>query len=56
MTVEGKESHVVVHINGQKSGEINDPSIRMEGPFALQIHGGQDVAVMFKDIQIEELP
>jgi hypothetical protein len=28
----------------------------MEGPFALQIHGGQDVDVMFKDIKIEELP
>lgn len=56
MTVEGHGPHVVVHINGQKAGEVNDPSIRMEGPFALQIHGGQDVHVMFKDIQIEELP
>ncbi len=56
MTVEGRGPHVIVHINGQKAGEITDPSIRMEGPFALQIHGGQDVRVMFKDIQIEELP
>ena len=56
MTVEGRGPHVVVHVNGVKASEINDPSIRMEGPFALQIHGGQDVHVMFKDIQIEELP
>jgi hypothetical protein len=55
MTVEGHGPHVVVHINGQKAGEINDPTIRMEGPFALQIHGGQDVDVMFKDIKIEDL-
>jgi hypothetical protein len=54
MTVEGHGPHVVVHINGQKAGEINDRTIRMEGPFALQIHGGQDVDVMFKDIKIEE--
>jgi hypothetical protein len=55
MTVEGRGPHVVVHINGEKAGEINDPTIRMEGPFALQIHGGQDVHVMFKDIKIESL-
>lgn len=56
MTVEGHGPHVVVHVNGQKAGEIDDPSIRMEGPFALQIHGGQDAHVMFKNLQIEELP
>ncbi|HEV2292615.1 MAG TPA: DUF1080 domain-containing protein [Tepidisphaeraceae bacterium] len=56
MTVEAHGPHVVVHVNGVKASEINDPSIRMEGPFALQIHGGQDVHVMFKDIHIQELP
>jgi hypothetical protein len=55
MTVEGRGQHVVVHVNGQKAGEIDDPTIRKEGPFALQIHGGQDVHVMFKDIKIESL-
>ena len=45
MTVEGHGPHVVVHVNGTKASEINDPSIRMKGPFALQIHGGQDVEV-----------
>jgi hypothetical protein len=56
MTVEGHGPHVVVSVNGTKASEIDDPSIRMKGPFALQIHGGQDVEVMFKDIKIEELP
>ena len=55
MTVEGHGPHVVVHVNGVKASEINDQSIRMEGPFALQIHGGQDVHVMFKDIKVEEI-
>jgi hypothetical protein len=54
MTVEGYGPRVVVHVNGVKASEINDPTIRMEGPFALQIHGGQDVHVMFKDIVLEE--
>jgi hypothetical protein len=56
MTVEAHGPHVVVTVNGAKAAEINDPNVRMEGPCALQIHGGQDVHVMFKDIQIEELP
>lgn len=55
MEVEGHGPHVVVHINGQKAGEINDDTIRKEGPFALQIHGGQDVHVQFKEIKIEAL-
>jgi hypothetical protein len=55
MEVEGHGPHVVVHINGKKAGEINDPTIRKEGPFALQIHGGQDVHVQFKDIKVEEI-
>jgi hypothetical protein len=56
MTVEAHGPHVVVSVNGTKVSEINDSTVRMEGPFALQIHGGQDVHVMFKDIEIEALP
>ena len=54
MTVEAHGPHVVVTVNGTKVSEINDNTVAMEGPFALQIHGGQDVHVMFKDIQIED--
>lgn len=57
MTVEARGSDVVVHVNGAKAGELkNDPKLAPAGHFALQIHGGQDVHVMFKDIKIEELP
>jgi hypothetical protein len=55
MTVEAHGPHVVVTVNGTKVSEINDTTIAMEGPFALQIHGGQDVHVMFKDVIIEAL-
>ncbi len=52
MTVTAKGGHVAVHINGIKSAELeNDPG-RKDGRFALQIHGGQDVDVRFKDIEI----
>jgi hypothetical protein len=54
MVVEAKGPHVVTYVNGTKVSEINDTGVAMEGPFALQIHGGQDVHVMFKDIRIEE--
>lgn len=55
MTVEARGPKVVIHVNGTKVSEINDSTVQMEGPCALQIHGGQDVHVMFKDIQIEPL-
>lgn len=46
---------VTVYVNGHKSAEIvNDPG-RTEGKLALQLHGGQDLHVLFKDIQIIEL-
>jgi len=43
---------VVVHVNGFKSAEIVDPKGRKRGKLALQLHGGQDVDVQFKDIEI----
>jgi hypothetical protein len=52
MTVSAKGGHIVVVINGKKSAELpNDPG-RKEGKFALQVHGGQDCDVWFKDIEI----
>jgi Domain of Unknown Function (DUF1080) len=46
---------VVVAINGFKSAEILDPQGRKRGKLALQLHGGQDVDVRFKDIEVLEL-
>ena len=45
---------VVVHVNGVKTAELkNDPS-RPTGHFALQMHAGCVMHVMFKDIEIRE--
>lgn len=52
MTVSAHGGHIVVHVNGIKSAELKDDPGRREGKFALQIHGGQDCEVWFKDIEI----
>jgi hypothetical protein len=39
-------------VNGRKSAELKDDTGRLEGHFALQLHGGQDMHVMFRDIEI----
>jgi len=52
MTVSALGRHVAVHVNGLKSAELADDPGRLEGRLALQVHGGQDVEVMFKDIEI----
>ena len=55
MTVRAEGRSVVVHVNGMKTAEIkNDPG-RIEGRIALQLHGGQDMNVMFKEIEINTL-
>ncbi len=52
MTVSAHGGRIVVHVNSLKSVELkNDPG-RKKGHFALQLHGGQDVNVQFKDIEI----
>ena len=54
MTVTADGKHVVVHVNGVKTAELkNDPGWT-EGRIALQLHGGNDMLVMFKDIEILE--
>jgi hypothetical protein len=52
MTVSAHGGHIVVHVNGIKSAELKDDPGRKEGKFALQVHGGQDCEVWFKDIEI----
>ena len=54
MTVSARGGNIVVHVNGMKSAELRDDPGRREGKFALQVHGGQDCEVWFKEIQIEE--
>ncbi len=54
MTVSAHGGHLVVHVNGLKSAEVRDDPGRKEGKIALQLHGGMDGDVWFKDIEILE--
>jgi hypothetical protein len=53
MTVLAKGQSVVVYLNGYKTAEIHNDPGRTEGHIALQLHGGQDMLVSFKDIEIK---
>lgn len=55
MTVIAIGDRVAVHVNGQKSAEIqNDPG-RKSGKIALQVHADQDVKVSFQEVEIIDL-
>ena len=43
---------VVVHLNGAQTAELKDDPGRTEGYLALQLHGGMDMKVEFKDIEL----
>jgi len=53
MTVSAKGQSIIVHLNNYKTAEILNDSGRTEGHIALQLHGGQDMLVSFKDIEIK---
>lgn len=52
MTVSAHGRRIVVHVNGHKTAELKDDPGRLQGHLALQLHGGQDMNVMFKDIEM----
>jgi hypothetical protein len=52
MTVSAHRRRIVVHVNGRKSAELKKDKGRLEGHLALQLHGSQDMHVLFKDIEI----
>jgi hypothetical protein len=52
MTVVAKGGRIVVHVNGTKTAELRDDPGRKQGHLALQLHGGQDMDVQFKDLEI----
>jgi len=55
MRITAKGRDITVTINGIVSAEVkNDPG-NAEGYIALQLHGGQDMLVMYKNIRIREL-
>ncbi|XAL98078.1 DUF1080 domain-containing protein [Phycisphaeraceae bacterium D3-23] len=47
-------SIVKVEVNGIVTASLVDPDGRTEGHFALQLHGGQDMHVRYRDIRIVE--
>ncbi len=52
MTIAAHGGNVVVHVNGVKTAELKDDPSRPEGHFALQMHSGTVMHVLFKDIEI----
>ncbi|MHC4743023.1 MAG: 3-keto-disaccharide hydrolase [Planctomycetota bacterium] len=56
MAVSAHDKWIVVHVNGYKTAELKDDPGRTEGHIALQMHGGQDMDVSFKDIEMLTRP
>jgi len=52
MVIDADGGSVAVHVNGIKSAELKDDPGRPEGHFALQMHSGCVMHVLFKDIEI----
>jgi len=56
MTVTALGRDITVQLNGTTTAELkNDPG-RLEGYFGLQLHGGNEMHVEFKDIEIQVKP
>lgn len=43
---------IEVRVNGQETAVLDDPEGRRSGHLALQLHGGQDMHVQFRNIEI----
>ena len=52
MSITAIGRNVVVRLNGTKTTELKDDPGRVKGHFAMQLHGGMDMEVMFKDIEM----
>ena len=54
MTVSAHQRRIVVQVNGFQTAELkNDPG-RLKGHLALQLHGGQNMHVQFRNLEILE--
>jgi hypothetical protein len=55
MKIEAVGTRVTVYINGHKAAQLADDTRgRLHGKLALQLHGGQEVDVWLKEIEIAE--
>ncbi len=52
MVIDAQGGNITVTVNGIKSAELKDDPSRPEGHFALQMHAGCVMHVMFKDIEL----
>ncbi|MFH1921669.1 MAG: DUF1080 domain-containing protein [Planctomycetota bacterium] len=52
MVIDAHGGNVTVTVNGTKTAELKDDPSRPEGNFALQMHAGCVMHVVFKDIEI----
>jgi hypothetical protein len=55
LEVHAEGKNVTVKINGVVTSKLTDDPGRTEGPFGLQLHGGMDMHVEFKDLRIKTL-
>ena len=55
MTVEARGGNIIVKVNGKESARLIKDIGRTEGKIALQLHGGMDMEVLFKEVKIKVL-
>jgi hypothetical protein len=56
MLITAEGGHVVVKVNGVQSAELKNDPVQAAGHLILQMHAGNEMLVMFKDIEVLELP
>ena len=52
MSITAIGGNVVVRLNGTITSELKNDRGRVKGHFAMQLHGGMDMDVLFKDIEV----
>ena len=55
MTVTAVGGNVTVEVNGVKTADLKDDPGARRGHLALQLHGGQKMRVLFKDVEIRPI-
>ena len=56
MMITANAGDVVVTLNGTKTAEVKDDPVQKAGHLILQMHSGNKMHVMYKDIEVLELP
>ena len=52
MTITADGPRIVVHVNGRKTADIVDDAGRRRGLFALQLHGGEDMELRVRSVEL----